>query len=106
MACYPVSSEPRFAGTNEKTRLSTSLPPTSACDRRTPSFTKPLLLATRWDRSFEASVNTESRASPSSSSAHREMSCTERVARPLPLAFGRSQYPTLPRLESSTFTQT
>ena len=50
----------------------------------------------------------ESRVIPSSPNAHRETSCTERVAKPIPLASGRSQYPTLPRCASarSTSTQT
>ena len=106
VGCYPVSPEPMSAGSNEKTTLSTRRPPTSAYDRRTPSFTKRFPTATRWDRSFKGSMNTDSRASPTSPSAHRETSCTDRVAKPFPLASGRSQYPTLPRLESARFTQT
>ncbi len=46
--------------------------------------------------------------SPTPRAPHRETSWTDRVAKPLPLASGRSQYPTLPRCESrrSTSTQT
>ena len=101
MECYRVSSQPRSAGINEKTSQSTRRPPISSYARRRPSFTKPLRLATPWDRSFEGSTETERRPIPSSPSAHRETSWTERVARPCPLASARSQYPTLPRCGSA-----
>ena len=50
---YPVCSEPRSVGSNEKTTQSTRRPPIAAYDRRTPSLTKPVRCATRRDFSFD-----------------------------------------------------
>ncbi len=67
------------------------------CERSTPSRTKPHRPATRWERSLSGPQVSSSRATFSSSNAHRAISRVACVATPRPRAGGASQYPTAAR---------